>query len=232
MSLYTKKGDAGFSSTATRKMIPKNSPVFSLSGALEELNSILGAVRLRVRPDVGRIILSLQQDVLKFRAELFGGAKFAARDKLAEMEKSIDLIEQSVPDLPDEIPGDSELGTLFAMAKAVARRAERWMVSCMNSGGIGRDTLAWGNRLSDFIGAISRLSLKNMPVPQSSEIPTVRAIQKAVSPSGFPSADEESFLEKGLWLCRSVIAKAAEISLPVVTAMNIEKILLIVHCAR
>lgn len=210
MNLSARKGDTGFASTATRKMIPKDSPVFSLIGSLEELNSALGAARLRVRPDVGRIVRSLQQDVLAFRTELSGGPKFATREKVAEMEKSIDMILRSVPDAPEEIPGDSEAGAGFAMARAVARRAERWMVSCKDTGGIGRDTLAWGNRLSEFIGAISRLAAANAPAPRS---PLAAPDAPALPPDG------ESFLEKGLWLCRSVVARAAGMPLPVVTAV-------------
>lgn len=224
MSLYTRNGDTGFASTATRKSIPKNSPVFSLIGSLEELNSALGAARLSVHPDVGRIVRSLQQDVLAFQAELSGGAKFATREKVAEMEKSIDMIEKSVPEAPQEIPGDSESGACFAMAQAVARRAERWMVTCKDTGGIGRETLAWGNRLSDFIGAIARLAAANAPAPKDpavkTPVPAVVPMAAAV-PAAQPvqPAEGGSFLEKGLWLCRSVIAKAAGIPLPVVTAV-------------
>lgn len=42
MRIYTRTGDTGFSSTGNRRMIPKNSPVFSLLGALEELDASLG----------------------------------------------------------------------------------------------------------------------------------------------------------------------------------------------
>lgn len=218
MSLYTRSGDAGFASTATRKMIPKNSPVFSLLGTLEELNFSLGAARDKIPRDVGRIVRSVQRDVISFSSELSGGTKFATREKVTEMEKSIDMIMKSVPESPRGIPGDSAAGAALGMAWAIARRAEREMVACKQAGGIGRDALMWGNRLSDFIDAIARLADAKTN-PQTPETEPAFAPAPAAARQAPALSAGGSFLEKGLWLCQKVLEKAAEIPLPVVTAV-------------
>ena len=43
MKLYTRAGDTGRASTLTRQNIPKDSPIFTVLGTLDELNRPGGA---------------------------------------------------------------------------------------------------------------------------------------------------------------------------------------------
>lgn len=213
MSLYTRSGDSGFSSTATRRMIPKDSPVFSLLGTLEELNAALGMARGRIPPETGRIVRAVQQDVLAFSSRLSGGTPFPAREKVAEMEKSIDIIRKSCPgDGERPLPGDCGPAAALRMAWAVARRAERQMVACKRTGGISRDALMWGNRLSDFIDSLARLAEKERAPAQAVSLPQG-------DPPEAPAGGEESFCEMALWLCREVLKKAAQLPVAVAAAV-------------
>lgn len=216
MSIYTKNGDTGFASTITRRMIPKNSPIFSLLGTLDELNSALGVARDKMPAGTGEIVRSVQQDIISFCTELAGGEKFATKEKVASMEKSIDLIMESVPKITSFItPGNSTAGAALDMARSVARRAERELVTSKQTGGITREAMMWGNRLSDLIYALARLmdaKESGNPAPAKSAAAPEKAAAATPAPAG------KSFLETALWLCREVLHKAKEWNLPVVTA--------------
>lgn len=213
MSIYTKNGDTGFASTINRRMIPKNSPIFSLLGTLDELNSALGVARSRMPSDTGEIVRSIQQDIISLSTELAGGERFATKEKVAAMEKSIDLIMESVPQITAFItPGNSPAGAALDLARTVARRAERELVNSKQTGGITREAMMWGNRLSDLIYALARL-LDAKAGTSAAEASADR--QPAVSTPAQPGAD---FMETALWLCRQVLNKAKEWNLPVVTA--------------
>lgn len=215
MSIYTKNGDTGFASTITRRMIPKNSPIFSLLGTLDELNSALGVARNKMPADTGEIVRSIQQDILSFCAELAGGERFATKEKVASVEKSIDLIMESVPQITSFItPGNSATGAALDVARTVARRAERELVTSKQTGGITREAMMWGNRLSDLIYALARLMDAKLPGQQAAQHETPAA---ALRPSGRAPVGV-SFMDTALWLCRQVLNKAQERNLPVVTA--------------
>ena len=214
MSIYTKAGDTGFASTVTRKMIPKNSPIFSLLGTLDELNSALGVARNKMSADTGEIVRSIQQDIISYSTELAGGERFATKDKVIGMEKSIDLIMESVPEVTAFItPGDSAAGAALDMARTVARRAERELFTSKQTGGISREAMMWANRLSDLIYALARL----MDTKTAGDTAQQETLPKSTAPvvGVKPGAD---FMETAIWLCRQVLEKAKEIRVPVVTA--------------
>jgi cob(I)alamin adenosyltransferase len=158
MSIYTGTGDNGFTSTLNRKMIAKNSAIISLLGTLDELNCTLGVARNKVPPDTNEIVYSLQTDIQLFSNELSGGERFVTKEKTLAMEKSIDLIMESIAEHPaDSLSWKSEAGAALDLARAVARRAERELIASKQSGGINREATMWVNRLSDFIYALARL---------------------------------------------------------------------------
>ena len=92
MRIYTRTGDTGFSSTGNRRMIPKNSPVFSLLGALEELDASLGEAAGKLPAGLSEVAGTLRRDVAALSAELSGGEKFADAARVRGMEESIDLM--------------------------------------------------------------------------------------------------------------------------------------------
>lgn len=207
MSIYTKNGDSGLASTMTRKMIPKNSPIFSLLGTLDELNCALGVARNKMPADTGEIVRSIQQDIILFCTELAGGERFITKDKITGMEKSIDLIMETAPPITAfVIPGGSDAGAGLDLARTVARRAERELITSKQTGGVSREAMMWINRLSDLIYALARLM--DSKVAQ-------KPIQTAFSQGNAPHG---SFMEVGLWLCQKVLEKASQRQIPVVTA--------------
>lgn len=214
MSIYTKNGDTGFASTMTRRMIPKNSPIFSVLGTLDELNSALGVARNKMPADTGEIVRSIQQDIIAFCTELAGGERFATKEKIESMEKSIDMIMESVPQITAFItPGNSTAGAALDLARTVARRAERELMTSKQTGGITREAMMWGNRLSDLIYALARLMDAKCDGQSAQPVNSKPGFQPAET-----SQPGAGFMETGLWLCRQVLMKARELGVPVVTA--------------
>ena len=89
--MYTKAGDTGRASTLTRQNIPKSSPIFELLGTLDELTSSLGIARAKA-PQMADLVEQIQTDLLGISGELAGGKRFAAPDKVAQLERAIDSV--------------------------------------------------------------------------------------------------------------------------------------------
>ena len=92
MSIYTKAGDRGFTSTINRKNIPKNSPIFSVLGTLDEASSALGTAKPHLEKELAEKVDRLQKDIFSFNGELAGAEKFATAEKIRALEQEIDSI--------------------------------------------------------------------------------------------------------------------------------------------
>ena len=75
------------------------------------------------------------------------------------MEKQIDHYNQTLPALKEFIlPAGSETGALLHIARAVARRAERCIVSLSRAEQINDQAVIYLNRLSDLLFVLARVA--------------------------------------------------------------------------
>ncbi len=167
--LYTRKGDSGttkaFDSRPGERM-SKGSCQTEALGALDELNSFLGLVKVKdtVRwtvdwKQLADIILWAQNCLFIIQAEVAGADKKIAKDRVGELEKLTDLIEKEMPPIKNFfISGGTELAALLDIARTMARRAEREVVRAAENKEIkvGTDTLAFLNRLSSLLYVLAR----------------------------------------------------------------------------
>lgn len=172
--LYTRKGDAGttkaFDSQPGERM-SKGSCRTEALGALDELNSFLGLVKVKsasaflgwkinAKSPV-EIVFWVQNCLFITQAEVAGADKRITADKVLEIESHIDNAEKEMPPIKTFfISGGTELAALFDISRTLARRAEREVVRASESGEVkvGADTLAFLNRLSSLLYALARLS--------------------------------------------------------------------------
>ena len=191
MKIYTKAGDNGRSNTITRYSLPKNSPIFELLGALDELNSYLGVAKQKSFKGITDIIEEIQKDLIELSGEIAGGKKFADKKQIEKLEKSIDKIETAIPQFDGFIiPGKTELGALMDVCRTITRRAERAAVASQQKGGITKELLAYLNRLSDLLFVLARLC-------DLSE-------GKSSGSSSLSTGAMEGFCEKANVLCKNV----------------------------
>lgn len=209
MSVYTRSGDNGFSSTLTRMSLAKDSPVFNLLGTLDELSSFMGLAKVKSRDNVKQILEKLQSDIISVSGEIAGGKKFADENEIKNLEISIDSIEAAIPPFDGFIlPGKTECGALLDICRTVARRAERACITAKKLGGVSKNTMVWLNRLSDLLYVLARLC--------ECEIPQKNAVQNAT-----PTATGKiaNFCDKAQDLCKRVCEYAKSRGVKAVVAI-------------
>jgi cob(I)alamin adenosyltransferase len=171
--LYTGKGDDGTTKTFTpgTPRVSKGSAVPDALGALDEINSFLGLVKVKSAeskfqigqsgPLFADVVHDLQETLFIVQAEIAGADKTVPERKLKAVEALIADIEKELPPITSFfISGGTELATLFDIARTIARRAERRVVVAIEEGSItlGPHTRPFLNRLSSILYALARLS--------------------------------------------------------------------------
>jgi cob(I)alamin adenosyltransferase len=184
--LYTRKGDSGSTKVFNSKpgvRISKSSCQTETLGALDELNSFLGLIKVKISGlewSVGKkkpaaIIHWIQNCLFIIQAEIAGADKKIGKGKVDELEKIIDVIEKELPPIKTFfISGSTELSALLDIARTLARKAERRVVGGAERSEfkIGKLTLAYLNRLSSLLYALARLSAYKSGINEES--PTYR----------------------------------------------------------
>ncbi len=172
--LYTRKGDGGTTKTfGCDQRISKSSATAEALGALDEINSFLGLVKV-ASEESGRTILleekevsfqaivhGVQETLFIIQAEVAGFPKHIEASKIKGAELVIDTAEKMMPPIKTFfISGGTELAALFDTARTMARRAERRVVQVHEEGKVivSAETLAYLNRLSSLLYALARLS--------------------------------------------------------------------------
>lgn len=181
---FTGTGDDGAAHVGKRSF-PKNSPLLSVLGMFDELNSFVGWCRVeaaRAFPAVASgdipvagVLKDIQNALFVAQAELaalaFGsGAKQPYRVTPAHtqfLETLIVQIDGVVPKLSSfVIPGGTELAARLDVVRAVARRAERGAVALRRTQTLSPDLLAFMNRLSSALFALARYVNHRAGVPE------------------------------------------------------------------
>jgi len=185
--LYTRKGDDGTMKTfGCDQRVSKSSAVAEALGSLDEINSFLGLVKVKSKESefflgdksFESVVHSLQESLFIVQAEVAGADKHISLEKVLEIESWIALIEEELPPIKTFfISGGSELGAMFDIARTIARRAERRVVSVSEDSStnseqedkqkIGAETLKFLNRLSSILYALARLSNHKFGIKES-----------------------------------------------------------------
>jgi len=155
MAIYTKIGDKGTSLIKGEK-IPKDSLLFEVLGSVDELISFLGLARTEAPAEDKREILTIQKDLLKLNSLICGFKGKFSQEKVNRLEKKIDQTMKAKSRIKTfVIPGENEYSALLHIARTVARRAERKAVALNKESRINPIILAYLNRLSDYLFALS-----------------------------------------------------------------------------
>ncbi len=178
--LYTRKGDAGTTKDFNSKpgeRKSKSSCQTEALGSLDELNSFIGLVKVKVSKTVWSVNVTadsginiktpkelmhwVQECLFMIQAEVAGAPKKIPEDKITSMEKIIDTIEAQLPPITTFfISGGTELAALFDVCRTLARKAERRVVAGIEATDFVLDppALAFLNRLSSLFYALARLT--------------------------------------------------------------------------
>lgn len=158
MRITTKSGDGGNTRLRSGKVVSKCDPRIKAQGALDELISLLGLAKSKIKdPAVKKKIRLIQGDLFRITASISSGGKGVVRSAIKDhdvrmLEHFGDAIERRIR-IPKAfvIPGVNERSAVLHVARAVARRAECCVVELKRKFKIDTCILAYLNRLSDLL---------------------------------------------------------------------------------
>lgn len=176
MKIYTKTGDDGTTGLFSAGRVRKDAARIRAYGDVDELNSILGVV---MALDSGGIfktrLVAIQRLLFVAGADLatplsakvsYDVPRVTAED-IRALEMLIDEYEESLEPLTQFIlPGGSPLAAELHVARTVARRAEREVVTLMHTEDIGAFILPFVNRLSDLFFVLARYANQQLGVQE------------------------------------------------------------------
>lgn len=167
--VYTKTGDAGETSLVDGSRVSKAHERVAAYGDVDELNSLLRLARVGLA-DAQLADAQLDAALGKIQNELFiVGADLASpltiqvprvdETHISELEQLIDsLLEELEPLREFILPGGTQLGASLHLARTVARRAERSIVTLAAREEINEQALIYLNRLSDLLFVMARVA--------------------------------------------------------------------------
>lgn len=166
--LFTGKGDQGTTDLLGGR-VDKDDPRIEAIGALDETDAALGLARATATSDrVRELVLATQRDLYTIMAELAFTADMRpkgyglAEERVLFLERETDALTAEVA-LPPQfvVPGESVSGATLDVARTVARRAERRVVTLARGGHVENAAVArYLNRLSSLLFILARLEDK------------------------------------------------------------------------
>jgi cob(I)alamin adenosyltransferase len=164
VKIYTRNGDLGETSLFGGARVPKNDARIEAYGTVDELNSIVGLARTTPLPsEVDAVLHDVQHDLFEVGAHLAspGTSRFPGVDtqRITDLEHAIDAMERELTPLKAFIlPGGAASSAQLHVARTVCRRAERCVVALHDDTPATISTIAYLNRLSDYLFVAARFA--------------------------------------------------------------------------
>lgn len=177
MKIYTRGGDRGETGLLGGHRVSKSHVVVAALGSLDELNCTLGLVLGGELPAALRELLEpIQHDLFALGSQVADACGQTGRvgrlppARVEQLEQAIDQLDADLPPLRTFIlPGGAPAGSHLHLARAVARRAERELVACVETLNLedwGTE-LALLNRLADLLFVAARWANRQAGVSET-----------------------------------------------------------------
>ena len=156
--IYTRTGDQGDTRLGDMSLVRKDNLRVAAYGEVDELNAVLGVVRLQELPEgwderLGQV----QNDLFDLGADLAvpmtaeGSHLRIAPERVTGLETWCDEVNDTLGPLDSFVlPGGTAAAAHLHVARTVCRRAERAVVMLADHEEIGVNVIAYLNRLSDL----------------------------------------------------------------------------------
>jgi cob(I)alamin adenosyltransferase len=156
--IYTRTGDAGDTGTARGERVAKDDVLIHAQGDIDELNSVLGLLACELDAEQRAQICHIQHALFDIGGEISLGAAVLTPERVTALEQSIDDWNRALPVLKEFIlPGGNKAGACCHLARTVCRRAERSLITLHRTAMQNPVTLAYINRLSDYLFVLARV---------------------------------------------------------------------------
>jgi cob(I)alamin adenosyltransferase len=163
---FTGRGDEGYTGLLGEERVPKFDLRLETLGALDEATAALGIARAICKlPASRKLILRVQRDLYMLMAETAAPPETAEKFHRIDaryvtwLEEQIEALGQAVT-MPEEfiVPGDTWVGAVLDLARAIVRRAERRLAELFHRGDLKNlELLKYTNRLSTLLFFIELL---------------------------------------------------------------------------
>ena len=158
--IYTRTGDKGRTGLGDGSRVDKDHLRVEAYGTVDETNSAVGLLLTSDLPDPVRACLDrIQHELFDLGGELSMPGYTLIPDHYVDgLEKDLDAFNADLPPLKDFIlPGGSEAAARCHLARTIARRAERRVISLSREEDINTAAIRYLNRLSDLLFVIARV---------------------------------------------------------------------------
>jgi cob(I)alamin adenosyltransferase len=171
LKIYTRTGDQGETSLFGGTRVPKNDARIEAYGTVDELNSTIGVARAAggLPSETEDTLHDVQADLFEVGAHLAspGTSRFPGVEpaRIEALETQIDAMERELTPLQSFIlPAGSAQAAQLHVARTVCRRAERLVVGLEDDSPATISTIAYLNRLSDYLFVAARFANKRAGV--------------------------------------------------------------------
>ena len=158
--IYTRTGDDGSTGLGDGSRVSKDSARVAAYGTVDELNSAIGVVLACELPEPIRdCLVSVQHQLFDLGGELCipGHAAIVDAD-IDRLERQLDGFNADLPPLKEFIlPGGGLAAAHCHLARTIARRAERMLVTLSQHDAVRPQAVRYLNRLSDLLFVIARV---------------------------------------------------------------------------
>jgi len=162
--IYTRTGDQGDTRLGDMSLVRKDDLRVNAYGEVDELNAVLGVVRLQELPEGwDQRLGQVQNDLFDLGADLAvpmaaeGSHLRIAAERVTGLETWCDEVNDTLGPLDSFVlPGGTAAAAHLHVARTVCRRAERAVVMLADHEEIGANVIAYLNRLSDLFFILAR----------------------------------------------------------------------------
>ncbi len=175
MSVYTRRGDDGYTRLLSGERVSKSSKRIRAIGGIDELSSYLGLLRsLGLRQNVKNFLVELQNDLFKIGSMLaYTKGRYSDRIPritsldVEKLESQIDRLEAKLDVQKFFIlPGGSLEVSYIHIARTVCRRVESDIAELFAEDGIDEIILKYMNRMSDYLYVLARYVAKEQGIEE------------------------------------------------------------------
>lgn len=165
----TRTGDDGTTGLGDKTRVPKDAPRIGALGDVDELNSAIGVWRAHGLPeDVGALLARIQNDLFDLGSELCIPGWTALTDAhVLRLDEAVAHYNAGLGPLREFIlPGGCPAAAHAHMARTIARRAERSVVTLARTEAVNPPVLRYLNRLSDLCFVLARYLNRQSGTPE------------------------------------------------------------------
>jgi cob(I)alamin adenosyltransferase len=158
--IATRTGDDGTTGLGDGTRVPKDHLRVQAMGDVDELNSTIGVLLAEPLPDdVRELLVAIQHELFDLGGELsIPGHEVLRAEAVLRLDKALARYNGQLPKLAEFIlPAGTRSAAISHVARTVARRAERALVTLAASEPVNVAPRQYLNRLSDLMFVLARV---------------------------------------------------------------------------